>query len=121
MDDLVRRFDEFAAAFEKGAPLYSRIAARVTREPEVLDLMSVAPITQRIPVLLFASAHHLLLAEPSHPLAGHYPNIATEHPTGDATDHFVDFVMERSDAMRELLSSRSTQTNEIGQIGRAHV
>ena len=115
MEDLVRRFDEFATAFEKGAPLYSHIAARVAREPEVLDLMSVAPITQRIPVLLFASAHHLLLAEPNHPLAGHYPNIATEHPTGDATDHFVDFVMERSDAMRELLSSRSTQTNEIGR------
>ncbi len=115
MDELARRFAEFARAFEVGAPLYARIAERVSREPNVLDLMSVTPETQRVPVLLFASAHHLLLAEPSHPLAGHYPNFDRANPEGDVTDHFVDFVLSRPEPMRELLATRSTQTNEIGR------
>ena len=113
--DLAQRFSDFAKSFDKGAPLYSRIAARVANEPAVLDLMSVAPIAQRIPVLLFASAHHLLLDERDHELAQHYPNIARTPPTGDAADLFVRYVLERSDAMKELLANRSTQTNEIGR------
>ena len=113
--DLAQRFSDFAKSFDKGAPLYSRIAARVANEPAVLDLMSVAPIAQRIPVLLFASAHHLLLDERDHELAQHYPNIARTPPSGDAADQFVRYVLERSDAMKELLANRSTQTNEIGR------
>ena len=113
--DLAQRFSEFAKSFDKGAPLYSRIAHRVASEPAVLDLMSVAPITQRIPVLLFASAHHLLLGERNHELAQHYPNISLEPGLGDATDLFVAFVLERSDPMKDLLANRSTQTNEIGR------
>ena len=115
MSELELRFDEFARAFEVGAPLYGRLAARVAREPSVLDLMSVAPETQRIPVLLFASAHHLLLAEPDHPLAHHYPNLARRDAEGDAGDLFVEFVLARAEPMRDLLSNRSTQTNEIGR------
>lgn len=115
MSELVRRFEEFARAFEVGAPLYGRLAGRVAREPHVLDLMSVAPETQRVPVLLFAAAHHLLLAEADHPLADHYPNLARRDAEGDVTDHFVDFVLSRSESMKELMATRSTQTNEIGR------
>ncbi len=113
--DLAQRFSDFAKSFDKGAPLYSRIAHRVASEPAVLNLMSVAPITQRLPVLLFASAHHLLLGERDHELAQHYPNISLEPSLGDATDLFVAFVLERAEAMKDLLATRSTQTNEIGR------
>ena len=115
MQELGKRFSDFAKSFEKGAPLYSQFAHRVAREPAVLDLMSVAPATQRIPVLLFASAHHLLLNQRDHQLARHYPNIAQGNAQGDATDLFVEFVLDRADAMKELLATRSTQTNEIGR------
>lgn len=113
--DLAQRFSDFAKSFDKGAPLYSRIAHRVANEPVVLGLMSVAPIAQRIPVLLFASAHYLLLDERDHELAHHYPNISLKPGRGDASDLFVAFVLERADAMKELLADRSTQTNEIGR------
>lgn len=117
MDELEQRFDEFAEAFKVGAPLYGRLSARVAREPRVLDLMMVAPQTQRVPVLLFAAAHHLLLADPVHPLAGHYPNLAPGHADaeGDVGDLFVDFVLSQRESIGELLASRSTQTNEIGR------
>lgn len=113
--DLAKRFNDYAQSFDKGAPLYSQFARRVANERTVLDLMSVAPVSQRIPVLLFASAHYLLLDERNHELAQHYPNIASTPPTGDAADLFVAFVLERADAMKELLANRSTQTNEIGR------
>jgi hypothetical protein len=113
--DLAQRFSDFAKSFDKGAPLYSRIAARVADEPAVLELMAVAPVTQQIPVLLFASAHYLLLDERDHDLAQHYPNIARTPQSGDAADLFVRYVLERADAMKELLATRSTQTNEIGR------
>ncbi|MDA3018862.1 MAG: DUF2332 domain-containing protein [Actinomycetota bacterium] len=115
MHDLAQRFTDFAKSFEKGAPLYSRIAARVAEEPAVLELMSVAPIAQRIPVLLFASAHYLLLDDRYHELAQHYPNITSTPPTGDAANLFVAFVLQRADAMKELLANRTTQTNEISR------
>lgn len=115
MQELAQRFRDFAKSFEKGAPLYSQFAHRVSNEPAVLDLMSVAPATQRIPVLLFASAHHLLLGERENALAHHYPNLAREEGQGVASDLFIDFVLDRSDEMKELLATRSTQTNEIGR------
>ena len=86
MHDLAQRFSDFAKSFDKGAPLYSRIAARVADEPAVLELMAVAPVTQQIPVLLFASAHYLLLDERDHELAQHYPNIARTPQSGDAAE-----------------------------------
>ena len=115
MQELAKRFRDFAQSFEKGAPLYSQFAHRVAKEPAVLNLMSIAPVTQRIPVLLFASAHHLLLGERDHDLARHYPNISRERGQRDAADLFVEFVLERSAPMQELLATRSTQTNEIGR------
>lgn len=113
--DLAQRFSDFAKSFDKGAPLYSHFARRIAHEPAVLDLMSVAPIAQRIPVLLFASAHYLLLNDRNHELAQHYPNIAHSPATQDAADLFINFVLDRADDMKELLANRSTQTNEIGR------
>jgi len=113
MHQLAETFRRFAEAHQSAAPLYSKFADRVANEPTVLDLMAAAPALQRIPVLLFACAHHLLLSNPTGELATHYPNISTREPEGDAGDLFVQFVLEHSDEMSALLATRSTQTNEI--------
>ena len=113
MHQLAETFRRFAVAHQRGAPLYSKIADRVANEATVLDLMSAAPVMQRIPVLLFACAHHLLLSNPTGELAAHYPNISTREPDGDAGDLFVQFVLGHRNEMSTLLATRSTQTNEI--------
>ncbi len=64
MRQLAETFRRFAEAHQNAAPLYSKFADRVANEPTVLDLMTAAPVLQRIPVLLFACAHHLLLSNP---------------------------------------------------------
>ena len=113
MHQLAETFRRFAVTHQRAAPLYSKIADRVANEATILDLMSAAPVPQRIPVLLFACAHHLLLSNPTSELAAHYPNISTREPDGDAGDLFVQFVLEHRDEMSTLLATRSTQTNEI--------
>lgn len=134
--DLAERFAQFARAFRTGAPLYARIAERVRHEPEILSAMSAAPPTQRIPVLLFAAVHHLVLGEPGHPLASHYPSLNPDNgsstatstaastatstgtstgSTSDPADEFVSFVVSRLDAVTEILRTRTVQTNEVGR------
>jgi hypothetical protein len=123
-DGLSGRFADFAQAFTTGAPLYSCFADRTAREPEILELMSRAAPMQRIPVLLFASVHYLLLEKSDHPLALHYPNLHPEvkiepsHPSDvvrDPGDDFVKFVLGHRSEIASLLASRSTQTNEIAR------
>lgn len=115
MHPLAARFSDFADAFVKGAPLYSRLARRVSEDDRVLDLMSAAPPTQRIPVLLFASVHYLLLDDRRHRLAAHYPNLADGRAAGEAADLFVEFVLDRREEIAGLLATRSTQTNEVSR------
>lgn len=122
--ELAKRFADFAQAFAMGAPLYSCFADRTAREPEILELMSQAAPMQRIPVLLFASVHYLLLDQPDHPLAVQYPNLrpamdeeswSTQDFIRDPGDDFVEFVLTHRSEIAALLASRSTQTNEIAR------
>ena len=116
VNELSERFLSFSRAFRNAAPLYSRLAARVARESDVLDIMTSAEPAQRIPVLLFASVHFLLLNETDQDLAPHYPNLRVETTSDhDAEDAFVRFVLEHAGQVEKLLSTRSTQTNEIGR------
>lgn len=117
---LADRFRDFSRAFRTAAPLYSRLADRVAREPQILELMKAADVTQRIPVLLFACVHFLVLAEPDQDLAHHYPNLqrsGRDRTSGQdkAADAFVRFVLEHQEDLGVLLASRSTQTNEVGR------
>ena len=73
---------------------------------------------QRLPVLLFASTHALLLAEPDHELAGWYPNLTDDARSPDdpqLMSVFKRFVTERAPHLMNLLATRSTQTNEVGR------
>lgn len=119
VEDLSARFRDFSRAFRTSAPLYSRLADRVSREPDILDLMNSADAVQRIPVLLFACVHYLLLNDPGQALARHFPNLdrsaSTVNVDDVAADDFARFVLRHRDDLADLLATRSTQTNEIGR------
>ena len=66
-------FADFAQTSD--APLYADLAAGIAEDPQLAGLLLAAPPSQRLPVLLFASVHWLLLAEPDAPLARFYPNL----------------------------------------------
>src|SRR5580704_15288548 len=57
-ESLPDHFRVFAAVVERdGGTTYGAICRRVAGEPEVLSLLSVAPPSQRRPLLLLAAVH----------------------------------------------------------------
>ena len=115
IDVLAERFRDFGATAASRAPLYGRLSLAVADDPEVLALLQVAEDEQAIPVLLFAAVHHALLAEPDAPLANHYPNLVAAPSTADPWPTFRHFALMHADEIRDTVSTRHTQTNEIGR------
>lgn len=104
-----------SATTAKRAPLYSRLSASIADDPVVAALLRAAPEPQQLPVLLFAAVHYLLLEGLGPLLAAHYPNLSPSPASGDPYPAFRSFVLEHSASIIELISTRSTQTNEVGR------
>lgn len=117
---VAQRFAEFAGTAGRRAPLYARLSEDIAERPDLAGLLLHAPSPQRLPVLLFAVVHQLVLEHPDSELAQWYPNIVEHHRSPDddrliAT--FQQFVDEHVEAIVAGLATRSTQTNEIGRCG----
>ena len=117
---LSQQFVNFAATSARRAPLYSALARGIAEEPSLFRLLVHAPAEQQQPVLLFACTHHLVLDEPGSDLAQWYPNLTSSPRPADDPDllpAFRDFVEARVTELTWLLSTRTTQTNEVGRCG----
>lgn len=126
-------FRRFALVTERdGAPTYHRICAGVAEDPALLDLYGRIPAAQRRPVLLLAAVHELLLAGTPSELAAWYPTVplyeqrsapptpGSRHdhrpvPPGDPFPAFAALCRDRREALETILTTRSTQTNEVGR------
>lgn len=114
--ELSRRFADFAAAQRGYSPLYSHLAGRFAEDPELLDLLAAARAGQRRPVLALAAVHHLVLGPArEHPLAAFYPSVGGDPRAGDPWPAFRDLCLDHRDALVEIVSTRTTQTNEVGR------
>jgi hypothetical protein len=98
------------------APLYSALASGIAEDPRLAGLLLAAPSSQRLPVLLFAAVHWLLLGDRSEPLARYYPNLTEPAlPAAEALPAFRELCVSHADELAGLLATRRTQTNEIGR------
>lgn len=116
--ELSRRFRESASTSAPRAPLYAALSAGICRDRDLYRLLKHAPVDQRLPVLLFACVHTMVLSEPEHPLAQWYPNLTEAHRSPDdpaLMPTFKAFVQERAEPLAQLLATKSTQTNEVGR------
>ena len=90
-------------------------------DEKILTLVGRAPAAQRRPLILLAAVHDLLLAGTDDPLAAHYQTVAgwreERHgpATGDPYAAFARFCGRHADQLAEMLTTRSTQTNEVGR------
>ncbi len=108
----LRRFAEYEAA--EHSPLYSHLAAKAATDDDVAVLLTSASGNDAHPTLLFAAAHRLLQSDPVHPLTRYYPSLGgLDGPDERTWALFRGFVLERAEAMRELVATRFTQTNEV--------
>ena len=102
------------------APLYRALSNGIADDLDLVRLLRHAPVEQRLPVLLFACTHYLLLDEPDSELAQWYPNLTTDHRSPDdpaLMPTFKRFVDDRERALVDLLATHKTQTNEVGRCG----
>lgn len=111
---LASRFAAFAQTTRRRAPLYSRLSAGVAGSPLLERLYADAPEPARVPVMLFAAVHHLLLADPDAALARFYPNLGGS-ADGDPVPAFLAYCADHEDAIRQLIATRLPQTNEVGR------
>ncbi len=119
LPDQFRGFADSCA--RDGARTYATICRSAADDPELLGLMARAPLAQRRPNLLLAAVHFLLLSGAAHPLGTHYDTVAAFTgtgpiaPNGDAGEEFKDFCLAHRDRLLELITTGSTQTNEVGR------
>ncbi|MEM1334682.1 MAG: DUF2332 domain-containing protein [Actinomycetota bacterium] len=115
---LARQFAAHAQAALSRAPLNAAICDIVGGDMRLRRLLRHAPHEQRLPVLLLAAVHFLVLGEPDEPLAAWYPTVVDSprdpfDPELEPT--LVSFLGEHHDAIASLVSSRHVQTNEVGR------
>jgi hypothetical protein len=105
------------------APLYERFAMGVARDDELKAFANTVRSGQPPANILFAAVHFLLLRGADHPLRQFYPNLNDGRHADDldaAFPAFRDFVAKYRDELSPLVSSRVTNTNEVGRSAVLH-
>lgn len=113
-------FGEFAATTRSRAPLYSTMAKICAEAPWCHELMASAPPLQRLPVLWFACLHRICLDHPTDPLGAFFATVATDAgqvrtPESLQEADLAAFCERHRPLLQSLLSTRRTQTNEVGR------
>ncbi|MET0134124.1 MAG: DUF2332 domain-containing protein [Kibdelosporangium sp.] len=115
IDEAKRRLSYFSVTEAGGvSPLYELLGRRASEDDEVAALLTAAPDDFAHGTLFFAAAQRLVQAEPWIELANYYLTMGGSYgPDERVWPLFRDFVLERADRMRELIATRTTQTNEV--------
>jgi hypothetical protein len=110
-------FERFAKnEFHNSSPLYERLSRGIAQDPDLLALAAHCRKGERIPNLLFAAVHYLLLSGISHPLARFYKSLGGSFGGHDdpMTD-FRSFCLQHVERIRALIDVRLVQTNEVSR------
>lgn len=109
-------FDRLADAEGAAIPMYARLCRTIAADEALAGLLLHAPIGQRLPVLLLAALHDVVLDDPSVPLAAWYPSVGgrVDHP-GALREALVDTLAAHEDRILHLLTQRQVQTNEVNR------
>jgi hypothetical protein len=108
----LRRFAEEEAAAE--SPLYAHLALAAAQDDEVAGLLAATVPELARATLLFAAVHRLVIADPISDLAQYYPTVGgTNGVDSTVWPTFRAFVLDRADRVRHLVTTRTTQTNEV--------
>jgi hypothetical protein len=88
----------------------------ISDDERLLDILSATPEDQPIPNLLLAAIHFLLLGGVRHDLAKFYGScVDSPLPAAMAFNAFKAFCTEHEAKIRELVSTRRVQTNEVSR------
>jgi hypothetical protein len=117
MDELAGRFREQAATALPRAPFFAAMCAAIAERPDLVELLAAAPDEQQSPVLVLAALHDRVLADPGSELAAWFPTVASDPRAGDVGPVLARFMAAHAAELHRIVTTRSTQTNEIGRCG----
>jgi hypothetical protein len=120
LDALARQFERFARQEScNSSPLYARLSSGIAADTAMLALAAYARAGQPVPNLFLAAVHFLLLKRTHHPLSAFYPSVCgtsrseTTCRREDPYPIFRSFCLQYSGEIRDLVSTRLVQTNEV--------
>jgi hypothetical protein len=98
------------------SPLYAHLSLQIASDPTILELVIDADRATQVSNLLFGAVHFLLLSGIEDPLVAFYPDLVEEpQPIADSYPVFRAFCLKHAEAIRQLVTSRRVQTNEVGR------
>jgi hypothetical protein len=113
--ELFLHFAEYQAASDN-SPLYALLARHIAADAELLTLAQFAPPDQPTADIFFAAVHYLLLSGIEHPLREFYPTLTSSPRSINAVyPIFHAFCLAYGAQIREVMNTRSVQTNEVGR------
>ncbi|TDP93856.1 DUF2332 domain-containing protein [Labedaea rhizosphaerae] len=96
------------------SPLYEHLARHAAEDDDITGLLGAAQPGFGAPTLLFAAVHRALQMRPFHELANYYPSVGGSYGVDEGTwPAFRSFVADNAERIRELVATRTTQTNEV--------
>jgi hypothetical protein len=115
--DLSQVFERFAEEeFHNSSPLYEELSLAIAKDPEILSLAAHSRTGERVPNLFFAAVHFLVLKDAQHPLSLWYRTLSGSRvPDDDLYSCFRSFCFEHHEEVRQLISTRRVQTNEVSR------
>ena len=115
--ELSKVFERFAREeFHNSSPLYEKLSSAIAKDPELLSIATHCRRGERIPNLLFAAVHYLLLKGFSHPVARFYKSLGGSFDgRADPYPDFRSFCVRHVEPIRRLISVRLVQTNEVSR------
>ncbi|MBN9567875.1 MAG: DUF2332 domain-containing protein [Alphaproteobacteria bacterium] len=104
-----------------GSALYARLAQGVCGDDQLRALAAHAKTGQPHANVLFAAVHFLLMRGAQHPLHDFYPDFNGGHMAdGDPFPPFRDFCLSYREQLLPLITTRVTNTNEVGRSALLH-
>jgi hypothetical protein len=118
LETLARQFRRFSEReVHSSSDLYVTLCNIIADDPDILSLALNVRRGQLAPNMLLGAIHYLLLSKhPDHPLGGFYPTIsARPNQCQRVQNSFRSFCTEYAQELREIVSDRTVQTNEVNR------
>ena len=119
INQLAQRFEWHAkniygVSSNNSSPLYAQLSLEIAADPAILSLVAAADLAQQVSNLLLGAVHFLLLGGIPDPLAEYYPSLSPDpRPCQEAYPFFRAFCLKHANAIRQLVTTRRVQTNEV--------
>jgi hypothetical protein len=109
-------FRTLAAAEGHDIPMYARLCDAIAADPEAAGLLLEAPSAQRLPVLVLAALHDVVLEHSDAPLGAWYPSVGGDPDLdGDLPAALHETLDVNRPQILDSVRHRRVQTNEVNR------